>query len=227
MKLYSDTITLAQLDGIAAAHGVTTYNTDTFGKRDRHRGIRFVLRPDDNTPEEYRTRSASGRRVWACSWSAHYAVMADVFDADPTARIVSSLATWDGREDFHARAGDRVDTYGGGTINCHTSGDGVPALTMADSTTRNPQCDAQRCRDEQGRAGRIDAIRGITAEELAAGEDGTYSADVGACSDDLITVWHGLDTPAIACGRHAHYSVIAVFRGHRTRLHEDGEAATR
>jgi hypothetical protein len=88
----------------------------------------------------------------------------------------------------------------------------------------NPKCDAQRCKDSQGRAGRIDAIRGMTQADLDRGETGEYSADVGTCSDDLVTIWHGLDTPAIACGKHACYSPVAVFRGHRTRINESEPA---
>jgi hypothetical protein len=40
---------------------------------------------------------------------------------------------------------------------------------------------------------------------------------IGACSSDRVQVWHGMDTPAIACGRHATYDQTAVFNGHRNR----------
>jgi hypothetical protein len=70
-------------------------------------------------------------------------------------------------------------------------------------------CDAQLCTDSNGLLGHIDAI----GAELK-----TYSAPVGECSDDKVEIWHGLDSPAIACGKHARYSYIAVFRGHRNRI---------
>ena len=43
--------------------------------------------------------------------------------------------------------------------------------------------------------------------------------DAGACSDDRVTVWHGMDSPAIGCGKHAYMRLpVALFRGHRVRL---------
>lgn len=41
---------------------------------------------------------------------------------------------------------------------------------------------------------------------------------LGVCSNDRVTIWHGMTTPAIACGRHATYRQQSVFRGHRHRL---------
>ena len=34
-------------------------------------------------------------------------------------------------------------------------------------------------------------------------------------SDDLVEVWHGMDTPAIACGFCATYYLPEVFEAHR------------
>lgn len=34
-------------------------------------------------------------------------------------------------------------------------------------------------------------------------------------SDDLVEVWHGLETPAVACGFHARYYLPEVFEAHR------------
>lgn len=39
-----------------------------------------------------------------------------------------------------------------------------------------------------------------------------------ACSGDRVEVWHGLSTPAYACGRHAAGDSEAVFCGHRGRV---------
>lgn len=70
------------------------------------------------------------------------------------------------------------------------------------------RCDAIYCTDDDGTAGRV------TVVTVA----GTESAPVGACSGDRVTVWHGMSTPALACGRHAHQAPVAVFRGHRNRV---------
>jgi len=47
-----------------------------------------------------------------------------------------------------------------------------------------------------------------------------YGLPVGECSDDRFGVWHGMDTPAIACGKHAlpPGAGQAVFHGHRVRI---------
>lgn len=77
-------------------------------------------------------------------------------------------------------------------------------------------CDATLDRDSAGVRGRFDAI--------VSGPDGaeTQSVWVGECSDDRVQIWHGMSTPAIACGKHATSGigrgpVISVFRGHRYR----------
>lgn len=75
-------------------------------------------------------------------------------------------------------------------------------------------CDATLCVDSAGNPGHFDAI-GQNAT--------TYSASVGTCSEDRVTIWHGMDTPAISCGKHASCGIgggphLAVFRGHRARI---------
>lgn len=84
-------------------------------------------------------------------------------------------------------------------------------------------CDATLDRDDAGVQGRFMAI--------VSGENGaeSVSVPVGACSDDRFQIWHGMDTPAIACGKHAttgigHGPVVSVFRGHRNRVTQ-GESA--
>jgi hypothetical protein len=72
-------------------------------------------------------------------------------------------------------------------------------------------CDATLCTDGAGTPGRIDAI--VSTPEGACEE----SVSVGCCSADRVEIWHGASTPAIACGKHATYSKVAVFRGHRNR----------
>ena len=83
-------------------------------------------------------------------------------------------------------------------------------------------CDARHCRDEFGVVGMVTNV---------GPNGGKYSAPVGACSDDgLFEVWHGMDTPAYACGRHAHdtrdgvwphVTAYPVFVGHRCRLEKE------
>jgi hypothetical protein len=81
------------------------------------------------------------------------------------------------------------------------------------------RCDATYATDDAGRAGFQTVILAMTAP----GDPGSASVPVGACSDDRYRVWHGMDTPAIACGRHATGGIgggpdLAVFRGHRNRV---------
>ena len=41
-------------------------------------------------------------------------------------------------------------------------------------------------------------------------------------SDDVIEIWHGMDTPAYACGMHSTgLALLNVFRGHRARLGQE------
>lgn len=44
--------------------------------------------------------------------------------------------------------------------------------------------------------------------------DAVAGGAFGHCSEDRVTVWHGLETPARSCGRHYAYDMVAVFRGH-------------
>ena len=37
------------------------------------------------------------------------------------------------------------------------------------------------------------------------------------CSSDIVTVWHGHDTPAVSCGFHARFHPLETFRGARLR----------
>lgn len=69
-------------------------------------------------------------------------------------------------------------------------------------------CDATLCTDRNGVAGRV---------EIAVSTGPQESVPVGTCSDDRVTIWHGMDTPAVACGFHASYLKVAAFRGHRNR----------
>lgn len=84
-------------------------------------------------------------------------------------------------------------------------------------TQNIPTCDATLDRDDAGVVGRLTAI--------VSGEKGAESVSVAidTCSDDRVQVWHGMSTPAIACGKHATSGigrgpVVSVFRGHRHRM---------
>lgn len=81
------------------------------------------------------------------------------------------------------------------------------------------RCDATYATDADGREG----YKSVIVAKLSASDPGTASIPVGACSDDRVTIWHGMDTPAIACGRHASGGIgngpdLSVFRGHRNRI---------
>lgn len=80
-------------------------------------------------------------------------------------------------------------------------------------------CDARYCTDDDGRVGFITALVAtpIPGDEAFTTSD-FKSVPVGHCSDDMYEVWHGMETPAYACGKHAQGMVSAsVFRGHRNR----------
>lgn len=78
----------------------------------------------------------------------------------------------------------------------------------------NVPCDATLCTDDDGVVGRISA--------LVSHEDGARIESVpivgNSCSGERVVIWHGMDTPAHACGFHATYGKVAVFRGHRNRV---------
>ena len=87
------------------------------------------------------------------------------------------------------------------------------------------RCDATFATDDAGREGYQTVL--VAVERV--GDPGSVSVPVGACSDDRFRVWHGMTSPAIACGRHATGGIgggpdLAVFRGHRSRM--AGQATT-
>lgn len=120
MLLYSQTIDRAELDSIAAEHGLELRNADASFSGARRRRVSFVLRPGAGMSDDFRTYGQGGRRVHAVNWEGHFAFMADVFELDADAEIKSALAHWRGRADFLERAGERAMTYGSGTLNCST-----------------------------------------------------------------------------------------------------------
>jgi hypothetical protein len=81
------------------------------------------------------------------------------------------------------------------------------------------QCDAQLCTDDDGRVGYITAL--VSRPDGARLE----SVPISDCSDDMVQLWHGMDTPAVCCGFHERYSKTAVFRGHPNRIRQDAEAS--
>jgi hypothetical protein len=106
MKIYSNTITKRQLEDIAEALDMTLHNADSDFYGPRSRRIALTLRP---TADTYRAKSFNfgsekGRRIWAVSWAGHYVFMRALLDLDPTAKITSGWATYDGLIDFLAEA---------------------------------------------------------------------------------------------------------------------------
>lgn len=101
MKAYG--ITRTELEAIATDLGITLIEVgDVSGtKRDPRPGTSFMLRPLTDT---YRKFSRDGRRIWAVTWQGHYDFMDRLFFAAPDAKLTSTLATYNGREDFHAKA---------------------------------------------------------------------------------------------------------------------------
>lgn len=75
-------------------------------------------------------------------------------------------------------------------------------------TTLELVCDATLCTDSAGIVGRVDVVT----------IDGDKSVPVGACSNDRALIYHGMEKPAVACGKHAQSLLTAVFRGHHNRV---------
>jgi hypothetical protein len=69
------------------------------------RHVKFTLRVLNSDGPGAR-RSAAGVRMVAACWHAHKDVMAALFERYPAARLVSALATYQGRADFEAKHED-------------------------------------------------------------------------------------------------------------------------
>jgi hypothetical protein len=66
-----------------------------------------------------------------------------------------------------------------------------------------------------------DALRAIANGQATLEAYGRASACMAAGrnhSGDTVELWHGLDTPAIACGFHAQHFTELVYAGHRAAL---------
>lgn len=61
--------------------------------------VTFTLRVN-NSKGKGAKRSGSGRRTVSACWHTHKAVMQEIFNRYPQARIVSALATYNGADDF-------------------------------------------------------------------------------------------------------------------------------
>lgn len=102
MKVYG--VRHATLEGIARDMGITLYEVGNIPATQRSpSGISFMLRPGNN--EEFRKISMSGRRVFAVTWVAHYVFMQRMFNENPEAKLTSTLATYNGQDEFFAKAG--------------------------------------------------------------------------------------------------------------------------
>jgi len=129
MKLYADgtKVTMFTLHDIATELGIQVYDYDHLGHRVRGKyagrdAYKFVLRPPyhgknaakPTREQKYRLikdklwndgGKGDGRRAaWAVCWHGHWEFMMGVFDHDPNAIFVTRESTWDGVEDFLARA---------------------------------------------------------------------------------------------------------------------------
>jgi hypothetical protein len=116
--IYSNKLTRSDLDAIAERMPITLFDTDPEFSGDRRRRIKVSLRPvHGEAGERWRKVrdqfTGRSRRIFACSWDAHYVFFAALLALDPNAEIKSMLAHWKGREDFHDRAPATGDTNWG------------------------------------------------------------------------------------------------------------------
>lgn len=109
MKVYSDKLTMQDLDSIADDMGIMIYDANesaTPRVRGKFKGkceLGFLLRPvtDDYRRARNDPYTKSGiRRIWAVSWAGHYVFMRAVFNVDPQASIVTSVQEYHGEDDF-------------------------------------------------------------------------------------------------------------------------------
>lgn len=84
--------------------------------------LSFCLRVRDCTKKGAR-RTFSGKRWVSASWQAHYDVMDALFRADSTAHLKTGLATYEGRDDFLAKAPDTYYHNVGSMVNPMCIGD--------------------------------------------------------------------------------------------------------
>ena len=81
-----------------------TYDMETVISRPYRIKLQFTLRPKSGS-DTYRSYDPiSGRRIWAVDWQGHYVFMRAVLEIDPSARITTSRANYQGRDDFLDRA---------------------------------------------------------------------------------------------------------------------------
>lgn len=122
MKLYG-----LDADGARAALGEANRpyagNLDFNRFEPKRTHIVFTLRVKDSKAPGHR-RGHSGRRMVAACWHAHRDFMRAVFDAEPSAKIVSCMARYDGQEDFELKHG-RTATQNIGSV--------MQPLCMADA----------------------------------------------------------------------------------------------
>ena len=128
MKLFSECIVLTELHDLATSLGMELYEFDylpgeqprTRGKYVGHNAYKFTLRPLHNEQgDKVRKYTLSfegkARKVWAVSWQGHYDFMNGLFNLDPNAVLVTSLATYDGLGGFLEKA-DRTGDLNIGSI---------------------------------------------------------------------------------------------------------------
>lgn len=88
-----------------ALYGHFNYNVrvditkDMTGRRDGGTTARFVLRCN-NCREVGAKLAPSGRRTNAATWEAHRIAFVALFNINPNARVITSLAVYDGKADF-------------------------------------------------------------------------------------------------------------------------------
>lgn len=124
MKIISNTLTTDNIARVASdlgfeAYGLTSEGTRKRGKWAGKTVFNTLLRPGPNMIKgsdlDYRYRATqiySGRRIWAINWEGHRDFMLGIFELDPNATIDSSLARYNGVDEF-----ERLHTLTGSDMN--------------------------------------------------------------------------------------------------------------
>jgi len=89
------------------------------GVGERGKGTKFVLRPDGSTETYRKVNPVSGRRVAAICWHGHFEFFRELFRAYPSAKVKSSVLTYNGAEEFNEKASETGEARASSVPLCH------------------------------------------------------------------------------------------------------------
>ena len=88
-------VSLGTLEAVAQSLGLKLHNVRPVNKKGT--GWQLTLRPAGS---RYYRRGNDGRRIWAVCWHGHRDFFRALFEKAPDAKVRTTVANYDGREDF-------------------------------------------------------------------------------------------------------------------------------